>query len=142
VGGIVVNVRDVTERALLQAQLVHQAFHDPLTGLANRTLFRDRVAHALLRAGRGRGGVAVLFLTSTSSRPSTTRWGHAAGDRLLSAVGERLLNATRGCDTVARLGGDEFAVLLENTRTAGRAGGGRARDRALRARSRSTGASC
>jgi diguanylate cyclase (GGDEF)-like protein/PAS domain S-box-containing protein len=116
VGGIVVNVRDVTERALLQAQLVHQAFHDPLTGLANRTLFRDRVAHALLRAGRSRAAVAVLFLDLDEFKTVNDSLGHAAGDRLLSAVGERLLNATRGCDTVARLGGDEFAVLLENTR--------------------------
>ncbi|MDF1505846.1 EAL domain-containing protein [Roseisolibacter sp. H3M3-2] len=114
VGGIVVNVRDVTERALLQQQLAHQAFHDPLTGLANRTLFRDRVAHALARTGRSRSSVAVLFLDVDDFKTVNDSLGHAAGDRLLAAVGERLLNATRGCDTVARLGGDEFAVLLEN----------------------------
>ncbi|MGZ8471650.1 MAG: EAL domain-containing protein [Gemmatirosa sp.] len=116
VGGIVVNARDVTERAALEAQLVHQAFHDPLTGLANRALFRDRVAHALQRTGRRREQVSVLCLDLDDFKTVNDSLGHAAGDRLLTTVAERLLNATRGCDTVARLGGDEFAVLLENTR--------------------------
>ena len=116
VGGIVVNVRDVTERAALQAQLAHQAFHDPLTGLANRALFRDRVGHALAHQGRRRESVAVLFLDLDDFKTVNDSLGHAAGDRLLVTVADRLLNATRGCDTVARLGGDEFAVLLENTR--------------------------
>ncbi|WP_284351498.1 putative bifunctional diguanylate cyclase/phosphodiesterase [Roseisolibacter agri] len=116
VGGIVVNVRDVTERAALQAQLAHQAFHDPLTGLANRALFRDRVGHALARQGRRRDHVAVLFLDLDDFKTVNDSLGHAAGDQLLRVVADRLLNATRGCDTVARLGGDEFAVLLENTR--------------------------
>jgi diguanylate cyclase (GGDEF)-like protein/PAS domain S-box-containing protein len=116
VAGIVVNARDVTERAALEAQLVHQAFHDPLTGLANRALFRDRVGHALQRTGRRREQVSVLFLDLDDFKTVNDSLGHAAGDRLLTSVAERLLNATRGCDTVARLGGDEFAVLLENTR--------------------------
>jgi diguanylate cyclase (GGDEF)-like protein/PAS domain S-box-containing protein len=116
VGGIVVNARDVTERAALEAQLVHQAFHDPLTGLANRALFRDRVGHALARTGRRREQVSVLFLDLDDFKTVNDSLGHAAGDRLLTTIAERLLNATRGCDTVARLGGDEFAVLLENTR--------------------------
>jgi diguanylate cyclase (GGDEF)-like protein/PAS domain S-box-containing protein len=114
VGGIVVNARDVTERATLQEQLLHQAYHDPLTGLANRALFRDRVAQALARLGRRRQSVSVLFLDLDDFKTVNDSLGHAAGDRLLSAVAERLLNATRGCDTVARLGGDEFAVLIEH----------------------------
>jgi diguanylate cyclase (GGDEF)-like protein/PAS domain S-box-containing protein len=117
VGGVLITIRDVTERARLEAQLVHQAFHDPLTGLANRTLFRDRVAHALAREGRHPSGVVALFLDLDDFKTVNDSLGHREGDRLLGIVGERLLNATRGCDTVARLGGDEFAVLLENART-------------------------
>jgi diguanylate cyclase (GGDEF)-like protein/PAS domain S-box-containing protein len=117
VNGIVVTARDVTERAALQAQLAHQAFHDPLTGLANRALFQDRVEHALARRARASDRVAVLFLDLDDFKTVNDSMGHGAGDRLLSEVAERLLNATRGCDTVARLGGDEFAVLLENVAT-------------------------
>jgi diguanylate cyclase (GGDEF)-like protein/PAS domain S-box-containing protein len=115
VGGIVITARDVTERAALEAQLAHQAFHDPLTGLANRALFRDRVEQALARAARrGDTSVAVLFLDLDDFKTVNDSLGHLAGDRLLHAVAQRLLAATRGSDTVARLGGDEFAVLLED----------------------------
>ncbi|HJU74941.1 MAG TPA: EAL domain-containing protein [Gemmatimonadaceae bacterium] len=109
-------VQDVTERKRLEAQLAHQAYHDPLTELANRTLFRDRVEHALARASRHCERVAVLFLDVDDFKTVNDSLGHDEGDRLLKAVAARLLNATRGCDTVARLGGDEFAVLLENVR--------------------------
>jgi diguanylate cyclase (GGDEF)-like protein/PAS domain S-box-containing protein len=109
-------VQDVTERKRLEAQLAHQAYHDPLTELANRTLFRDRVEHALARASRHCERVAVLFLDVDDFKKVNDSLGHDEGDRLLKAIAARLLNATRGCDTVARLGGDEFAVLLENVR--------------------------
>jgi len=109
-------VQDVTARKALEAELAHQAFHDPLTGLANRTLFRDRVEHALSRLGRADARherAAVLFLDLDDFKMVNDSLGHAAGDALLETVARRLLSATRGCDTVGRLGGDEFAVLLE-----------------------------
>ncbi len=109
-------VQDVTERKRLEAQLAHQAYHDPLTELANRSIFRDRVEHALARASRHCERVAVLFLDVDDFKTVNDSLGHDEGDRLLKAMAARLLNATRGCDTVARLGGDEFAVLLENVR--------------------------
>ncbi len=110
-------VEDVTERKALEARLLHQAFYDSLTGLANRSLFRDRVQHALARTARDRAGVVVLFLDLDHFKNINDTLGHGAGDALLKVVAGRLLNATRGSDTVARLGGDEFAVLLENSRT-------------------------
>ena len=115
----------------LEIALSQQALHDPLTGLANRMLFRDRVEAALTRLQRERGGtnrsavtlyedpqVAVLFLDLDNFKTINDSLGHHAGDQLLSIVSSRLLNATRGSDTVARFGGDEFAVLLENMRSA------------------------
>ena len=109
---------DVTARTRLEAELTRQALHDPLTGLGNRTLFRERVAAALARAARNGGaasgaGVAVLFLDIDHFKTVNDSLGHGAGDALLTTVAQRLLNATRGCDAVARLGGDEFAVLVD-----------------------------
>lgn len=109
---------DVTERKRIEGQLVHQAFHDGLTDLANRALFHDRVQHALARAGRGEH-VAVLFLDLDDFKAVNDSLGHADGDTLLRAVADRLRAATRGFDTVARLGGDEFAVLLEGMASRG-----------------------
>ncbi|HEY0779118.1 MAG TPA: EAL domain-containing protein, partial [Gemmatirosa sp.] len=114
VAGVAVSV-DVSERKRLEARLEHQAFHDPLTGLANRALFRDRVGQALAQAQRGGARPTVLFLDLDDFKGVNDSLGHAQGDHLLTQVAARLLNATRGCDTVARLGGDEFAVLLAST---------------------------
>ena len=112
---LIAMVQDITGRKALEAQLLHQAFHDPLTGLANRALFLDRLGHAMGRALRDREQrLAVLFLDLDNFKLVNDTQGHAAGDKLLGIVAERLLNATRGCDTVARLGGDEFAVLLDS----------------------------
>jgi diguanylate cyclase (GGDEF)-like protein/PAS domain S-box-containing protein len=121
VRGYVFNTRDVTERAELEAELTRQAYHDALTGLANRARFAERLAAALARArvDDDLGRVAVLVLDLDGFKTVNDSLGHAAGDRLLVEVASRLLNATRGCDTVARLGGDEFAVLIEAVREDG-----------------------
>jgi len=106
-------VQDVSERKALEAELLHQAFHDSLTGLANRALFRDRVDHALAHSARELERIGILFIDLDDFKAINDTQGHATGDRVLQRVASTLLNATRGCDTVARLGGDEFAVLLE-----------------------------
>jgi diguanylate cyclase (GGDEF)-like protein/PAS domain S-box-containing protein len=99
--------RDITERRALERQLVRQALHDSLTGLANRTLFEERVADALA----SRAGAAVLFLDVDDFKSVNDRFGHEAGDDLLCELGRRLEECVRPQDTAARLGGDEFAVL-------------------------------
>ena len=104
----------VRELAVREAQLRHQAFHDGLTGLANRGLFQDRLGHALDLHGRDLRAVSVLFLDLDDFKVINDTLGHAAGDELLVRVSERLLAAVRTGDTVARLGGDEFAILLED----------------------------
>ena len=111
VRGLVLNTRDVSDRKELEAQLVHQAFHDGLTGLANRTLFTERVEHALARAAPG--DLAVLFIDLDDFKHVNDSLGHAAGDQLLVAAARRLQGCLRPTDVAARLGGDEFAVLLE-----------------------------
>ena len=113
VGGIVVTLRDVSVRKELERTLTHQAFHDSLTGLANRALFVDRVEHALRRRGRIAHEVAVLFLDLDDFKTVNDSLGHAVGDELLGGVASRLDGSLRPADTTARLGGDEFAILLE-----------------------------
>jgi len=114
VRGIVLNTRDVSERKRLEEQLTHQAFHDPLTGLANRALFRDRVSHALALAQRQGHPITVLFLDLDDFKRVNDSLGHAEGDRLLIAAAERFESCARAADTVSRLGGDEFAILIEH----------------------------
>lgn len=111
VGGIVVNFHEISDRKLAEEELVHLAFHDSLTGLANRALFHDRVGHVLETRG---GGAAVVFLDLDGLKKVNDGLGHDAGDQLLRQVAARLLESARPGDTVGRLGGDEFAVLLES----------------------------
>ncbi len=111
--GFVVTCHDITERHELEQQLIHQAFHDALTGLANRALFRDRLGHAMAR-DRGAGSYGVLFIDLDDFKTVNDSLGHAAGDALLREMTTRLRGCLREGDTAARLGGDEFAILLED----------------------------
>ncbi len=107
-------VRDVTDRELAAEELVHLASHDPLTGLPNRSLFLDRLEHALARTRRSGGRIAVLFLDLDDFKLVNDTRGHDVGDLLLRELAPRLSAAVRPGDTIARFGGDEFVVLCED----------------------------
>ncbi len=111
-GGLIFNSRDVTERVRLQAQLQHNAEHDPLTDLPNRALFTKRVRQALSGRRAGDSGTAVLFIDLDGFKGVNDRLGHQAGDELLVQAARRLQDSVRAGDTAARLGGDEFAALI------------------------------
>ena len=111
-GGVVIGHRDVTERKRIEEALEHQALHDMVTDLPNRTLLRDRLRQAILAARRRNTQVALLFIDLDRFKELNDTFGHQAGDVVLREVGERFVNAVRASDTVARLGGDEFAVLI------------------------------
>ena len=114
VQGVILNTRDISERKELEAALSHQAFHDSLTKLPNRALLKDRIDHAVARAERRGRALSVLLLDLDGFKAVNDSLGHAAGDLLLTAVSDRVLDCVRPTDTVARLGGDEFAILLED----------------------------
>jgi diguanylate cyclase (GGDEF)-like protein/PAS domain S-box-containing protein len=115
VGAIVFNVHDVTARKQAEEELMHSAFHDSLTGLANRALFRDRVEHALSRRARSGLDPAVIYLDLDGFKNVNDSLGHEAGDKLLREIAARLHDVGRSGDTVARLGGDEFGILIEES---------------------------
>ena len=106
--------RDVTQRKQLEARLTHEAFHDALTGLPNRSLFRDRLEHAVaVRPPNADVCLVMLFLDLDDFKAVNDSLGHEAGDQLLQVVAQRLREQIRTADTVARFGGDEFAILME-----------------------------
>ncbi|MER6978672.1 EAL domain-containing protein, partial [Streptomyces carpinensis] len=111
-GGLIFNSRDVTERVRLQAQLQHNAEHDPLTDLPNRALFTKRVQQALSGRRSTDHGTAVLFIDLDGFKAVNDTIGHQAGDELLVQAARRLQEAVRHGDTASRLGGDEFAALI------------------------------
>ncbi|TLS44153.1 EAL domain-containing protein [Streptomyces montanus] len=111
-GGLIFNSRDVTERVRLQAQLQHNAEHDPLTDLPNRALFTKRVGQALSGRRASDHGTAVLFIDLDGFKAVNDTIGHQAGDELLVQAARRLQDAVRQGDTASRLGGDEFAALI------------------------------
>ncbi len=111
---VLVAIQDVTERNRLEDQLRHRAFHDALTQLANRSLFADRIEHAIARQARAEASVAVVVGDLDGFKTINDSLGHTAGDQLLVAAAQRLQNQLRPGDTAARLGGDEFAILLED----------------------------
>ncbi len=112
---LVTVVEDVTDRKELEARLLHLSVHDPLTGLPNRLLFRDRLRHALERGHREHTPTCVLVLDLDGFKAVNDRHGHPTGDAVLVTVADRLASVLRASDTAARLGGDEFAVVCENT---------------------------
>ncbi|HEX6185170.1 MAG TPA: diguanylate cyclase, partial [Pyrinomonadaceae bacterium] len=112
---LIFQIQDITDRKQAERRLLHDAFHDPLTGLPNRSLFTDRLKHALARHKRlGAAHFSVLFLDLDRFKVINDSLGHAIGDQLLISIARRLETCLRPGDTVARLGGDEFTILLED----------------------------
>jgi diguanylate cyclase (GGDEF)-like protein/PAS domain S-box-containing protein len=108
----VVAIRDVTERRSMEEALTHRALHDPLTELANRSLFFDRLRQALGDARRTRSTVAVVMLDLDGFKAVNDAFGHAIGDEVLRTLGGRLGEGLRATDTAARIGGDEFSLVM------------------------------
>jgi diguanylate cyclase (GGDEF)-like protein/PAS domain S-box-containing protein len=114
VDGMVATFRDVTEQRDLERQLSHRAFHDELTGLANRALFLDRMDQALRAVRPDDDPVVVLFVDLDDFKSVNDALGHAVGDQMLRSIADRIRRIAGAGDTAARLGGDEFALLLED----------------------------
>lgn len=112
--GVRTSMRDVTSRKRMEAQLKHSSLHDPLTGLPNRVLLLDRVSQAIERSLRTDKYFGVLFVNIDRFQAVNDLYGHTMGDRILVAMGGRLVQTVRPVDTVARFGGDEFVVLIED----------------------------
>ena len=115
VAGMVLNVRDITDRKRAEDQLNHHGFHDSLTGLANRALFHDRLEQALGRSALTGFDVGVVYFDLDGFKVINDTTGHEAGDQVLSEVANRLTSVVRNTDTVSRLGGDEFAILIDGS---------------------------
>ena len=115
--GRVWSFRDATDRTRLEDELEYRAFHDPLTGLANKALYQDRLEHALARMGQSGSQLAVLFIDLDDFKTVNDSLGHGEGDRLLKRVATTLVESLRPLDTAARLGGDEFAILIEDVQS-------------------------
>ncbi|MEA3056471.1 MAG: hypothetical protein QOD30_1903, partial [Actinomycetota bacterium] len=115
---VVSSLRDISDRKASELDLQRQAATDPLTGIANRTVFMDRLRHALRRLDRQNGLVAVLFLDLDRFKLINDSVGHQVGDAVLAQMAERLLRIVRPQDTLARLGGDEFAIVAEDLTSA------------------------
>ncbi|WP_306393894.1 bifunctional diguanylate cyclase/phosphodiesterase [Telluria beijingensis] len=111
-GGVVVIVRDITERKLAERRIHHLAHHDDLTGLPNRSLLRERLGQAILDAQRSGAAVGLAFIDLDGFKLVNDALGHNAGDELLKVVGARMARCLLGGDTLARFGGDEFVILL------------------------------
>jgi len=109
---------EIKQREIAEAAARHQAHHDPLTGLPNRLLFRDRIGTAMQRTTRDGARFALLYVDIDGFKPVNDTHGHGAGDVLLQQIGVRLRESVRASDTAARLGGDEFALLLEEVHSA------------------------
>jgi len=113
VSGIVATFHDITERKVYERELTRMAFHDPLTGLANRAAFREQLRQALMRADARGGSVAVMFFDLDNFKLVNDTLGHALGDEVLRIVADRVQSCLRHDDIAARIGGDEFTILIE-----------------------------
>ncbi len=113
VAGLIGTIIDITERKQAEARVLHIAHYDELTGLPNRSMFHQRVGHALAQARRSAKELAILFIDLDHFKKINDTLGHEAGDRALKLIAERVRGCLRESDTVGRLGGDEFVVLIE-----------------------------
>ena len=112
-GGAVATLTDITDRKIAEASMLHKALHDPLTNLANRELFRDRLSAAIARSNRTGHYTALAMIDLDRFKPVNDQYGHPVGDAVLKEVADLLSQSVRKVDTVARLGGDEFAIIFD-----------------------------